>query len=57
MAHNFLIGNKSNLSIDPTKKKVDYRESLRKKLTMDPKSIFVASPPTAGIEKNKTSSQ
>ena len=56
MAHNFLIGNKSNLSIDPTKKKVDYRESLRKKLTMDPKSIFVASPPTAGIEKNKTSS-
>ena len=45
MPYNFLIENKSNYSEDPSKKKPTYKESLRTKLTMDPKSIFLATPP------------
>jgi len=49
MPYDFLIGNKSNLSPDPSNKPLNYQESLRKKLTMDPKAMFIASPPTTGI--------
>lgn len=45
MAYNFLIGNKSNYSEDPSKKKQTYKESLRNKLTMDPKAMFLQTPP------------
>jgi uncharacterized protein (TIGR02145 family) len=48
MPYDFLIGNKSNYSEDPSKKKQTYQESLRTKLTMDPKAMFLASPPIAG---------
>jgi len=44
MPYNFLIGNKSNYSEDPSKKKQTYRESLRTKLTMDPKAMFLNQP-------------
>ena len=45
MPYDFLIGNKSNYSEDPSKKKQTYKESLRNKLTMDPKAMFLATPP------------
>ena len=56
MSYNFLIASKSNLSLDSSKKKVDYKESFRNKLTMDPKSIFIANPPTKELGKNENPS-
>jgi len=44
MPYDFLIGNKSNYSEDPSKRKQTYRESLRTKLTMDPKAMFLNQP-------------
>jgi uncharacterized protein (TIGR02145 family) len=46
MAYNFIEGQRrSNLSQDPSKEKVNYQESLRTKLTMDPKAMFLQTPP------------
>jgi hypothetical protein len=45
MPYSFLIGSKTNYSEDPSKKKPTYKESLRNKLTMDPKAMFLATPP------------
>lgn len=47
MPYNFLIGNKSNYSEDPSKKKQTYQESMRTKLVMDPKAMFISSPPVS----------
>ena len=48
MPYKFIQGqNRSNLSIDPAKDTRPYTERLRRKLVMDPKAIFIASPPTA----------
>lgn len=63
MPYDFLIGNKSRLSPNPFKgdnnyqdsvKKEDrtsYQESLRKKLSMDPKSMFLGEPPSVGLSQ------
>jgi len=51
MPYDFLIGGKkSSLSPDASKKKELYTAANRNKLTMDPKAIFIASPPTPHTE-------
>ena len=56
MPYNFLIGNKSNYSEDPSKKRTSYQESLRTKLTMDPKAMFLQTPPSSIYDRPQSGS-